>query len=69
MASHKIVPWSHYAINFGALMVLMVLTVVAAQYNLGAPWINFTVAIGIAITKATKASLLCSAMFKVVQFW
>jgi cytochrome c oxidase subunit IV len=54
MSGH-ISPKSVYYAIFGGLMVLTVLTVAVATVNLGA--LNFPVAIGIAITKATLVIL------------
>ena len=54
MSGH-VSPKSVYYVIFGALMVFTVVTVEVARYNLGA--LNFPVAIGIAITKATLVIL------------
>ncbi len=54
MTGH-IIPASTYWKTFVALMVLMVLTVVAAQFNLG--WANLPIAAAIAVTKATLVVL------------
>jgi cytochrome c oxidase subunit 4 len=54
MSGH-ISPRSTYYAIFGALMVLTVITVVVAFFNLGA--LNFPVALGIAIVKATLVIL------------
>ena len=54
MSGH-VSPKSVYYAIFGALMVLTVVTVAVATVNLGA--LNFPVAIGIAITKATLVIL------------
>jgi cytochrome c oxidase subunit 4 len=54
MAGHVSPKSTYYAI-FGALMVLTAVTVAVAFVNLGA--MNFPVAIGIAITKATLVVL------------
>ena len=54
MSGH-VSPKSVYYAIFGALMVLTVVTVAAATVNLGR--LNFPVAIGIAITKATLVIL------------
>jgi cytochrome c oxidase subunit 4 len=54
MAGH-VAPKSLYYTIFGALMVLTVVTVLVATVNLGI--LNFPVAIGIAITKATLVIL------------
>jgi cytochrome c oxidase subunit 4 len=54
MAGH-VSPKSVYYAIFGALMVFTVITVEVARYNLGS--LNFPVAIGIAITKATLVIL------------
>ena len=54
MAGH-IAPKSLYYFIFGGLMVLTVVTVAVATVNLGI--LNFPVAIGIAITKATLVIL------------
>jgi cytochrome c oxidase subunit 4 len=55
MADH-VVPARHYVYNFTALMVLMILTVVAAAFDLGAA--NLPIALAIAITKATLIVLI-----------
>ena len=54
MAGH-ISPRSTYYAIFGALMVLTAITVTVAFFNLGA--LNFPVALGIAIVKATLVIL------------
>jgi len=54
MAGH-IAPKSLYYSIFGALMVLTVITVEVATHNFGV--LNFPIAIGIAITKATLVIL------------
>jgi cytochrome c oxidase subunit 4 len=54
MAGH-VAPKSLYYTIFGALMVLTILTVEVATHNFGV--LNFPVAIGIAITKATLVIL------------
>ena len=54
MAGH-LAPKSLYYSIFGALMVLTVVTVEVATHNFG--FLNFPVAIGIAITKATLVIL------------
>jgi cytochrome c oxidase subunit 4 len=54
MSGHVSPKGAYYAI-FGALMVLTVITVYVATVNLGR--LNFPVAIGIAITKATLVIL------------
>lgn len=55
---HKshIVPTSHYAGVFLALMVLTVITVAAARVDMGR--LNDVVAMGIAVTKATLVVLI-----------
>jgi cytochrome c oxidase subunit IV len=50
-----VAPKSLYYTIFGALMVLTILTVEVATHNFG--FLNFPVAIGIAITKATLVIL------------
>jgi cytochrome c oxidase subunit IV len=50
-----VAPKSLYYTIFGSLMVLTILTVEAATHNFG--FLNFPVAIGIAITKATLVIL------------
>jgi cytochrome c oxidase subunit IV len=52
---HHITPISVYLKTFGALVVLMVLTILASRYNLGV--MNNVVAMAIAITKATLVVL------------
>jgi cytochrome c oxidase subunit 4 len=47
---HHVVPISTYALVFAALMVLLVITLVAAAYDLG-EW-NLVIAITIAVLKA-----------------
>jgi cytochrome c oxidase subunit 4 len=54
MSGHVSPKGVYYAI-FGALMVFTIITVEVARYNLGR--LNFPVAIGIAITKATLVIL------------
>src|SRR5688572_12838653 len=54
MAGH-LAPKSLYYSIFGALMVLTIVTVEVATHNFG--FLNFPVAIGIAITKATLVIL------------
>jgi cytochrome c oxidase subunit 4 len=54
MSGH-VAPKSLYYTIFGALMVFTVITVEVARYNFGR--LNFPVAIGIAITKATLVIL------------
>ena len=54
MSGH-VSPKSVYYTIFGALMVFTIVTVEVAKYNLGR--LNFPVAIGIAITKATLVIL------------
>ena len=54
MAGH-VAPKSLYYTIFGALMVLTIITVEVATHNFGV--LNFPVAIGIAITKATLVIL------------
>ena len=54
MAGH-VAPKSLYYMIFGTLMVLTIATVEVATHNFGA--LNFPVAIGIAITKATLVIL------------
>lgn len=54
MAGH-LAPKSLYYSIFGALMVLTIVTVEVARHNFG--HLNFPVAIGIAITKATLVIL------------
>ena len=52
---HHITPVSVYAKTFGALVVLMILTIMASTWNLGI--MNNVVAMVIAITKATLVVL------------
>jgi cytochrome c oxidase subunit IV len=52
---HHITPVSVYLKTFGALVVLMVLTILASRYNLGV--MNNVVAMAIAVTKATLVVL------------
>src|SRR5918997_5946420 len=49
------IPASVYYKNFVVLLVLMILTVAAAQINLG--WLNIPIALAIAVTKATLVVL------------
>jgi len=55
---HHIVPLSTYYKIFGALMVLLVITVLAAEFDFGErispslAWMNIVVALVIAVTKA-----------------
>lgn len=52
---HHIVPLSTYYKIFGALMVLLLITVLAAEIdmaNFGVPWLNIIIAMAIAVTKA-----------------
>ena len=56
MSEHHIVPPKHYFLNFSALTVLMVATVLAARMDLGA--FNLPVALLIAITKAALIVLV-----------
>ena len=52
---HHIVPLKTYYTIFGALMVLLLITVAAADFdgaNYGVPWLNIIVALSIAIAKA-----------------
>ena len=58
MAGDHIIPWQHYAKNFAALTVLMVLTVWIAQYNFSTPGLNLLFALSIAITKASLIILI-----------
>ena len=53
---HHIVPWTHYAYNFTALMILMTATVVVSYYDLGV--LNLPIALAIAITKAVLIVLI-----------
>jgi cytochrome c oxidase subunit 4 len=50
--SEHIVSKKVYFVIFGALMVLTLLTVIAANYDLGSEKINTVVALAIAVTKA-----------------
>jgi cytochrome c oxidase subunit 4 len=52
---HHLVPLSTYYIVFAALMVLLVLTLVAAAFDLG-PW-NIIIAMTIAVVKAALVVL------------
>lgn len=54
-AHHHITPPSVYLATFGALLVLMVLTVVVSYWNLG--FLNNIIAMAIAGTKATLVVL------------
>ncbi|MDF2439414.1 MAG: cytochrome c oxidase subunit [Abditibacteriota bacterium] len=52
---HHIVPMSTYYKIFGALMGLLLITVLAAEVdmaNFGMPWMNIIIALAIAVTKA-----------------
>lgn len=52
---HHIVPLSTYYKIFGALMVLLLITVLAAEIDMGSfgvPWLNIIIAMAIAVTKA-----------------
>lgn len=53
---HHITPVRDYVLTFFALLVLMILTVIAAQYNFGIA--NNLIAMAIAITKATMVVLI-----------
>jgi cytochrome c oxidase subunit 4 len=53
---HHITPVKDYVMTFLALLVLMVLTIVAAKFNFGAA--NNVIAMIIAITKATMVVLI-----------
>ena len=55
MSGHHIVPVRVYLGIFGALCILTVITVAAAQFDFGP--LNNLVALGIAITKATLVVL------------
>ncbi|HEY0097414.1 MAG TPA: cytochrome C oxidase subunit IV family protein [Pyrinomonadaceae bacterium] len=55
--SEHIVSKKVYFVIFGALMALTVLTVVAANYDLGSEKINTIVALAIAVTKAVLVVL------------
>jgi cytochrome c oxidase subunit 4 len=55
--SEHIVSKKLYFVIFGALMALTVLTVVAANYDLGSEKINTVVALAIATTKAVLVVL------------
>ena len=59
MAEHHIVPPKHYFINFGALTVLMFLTVWVARFDITIfPGANLVIALAIAITKASLIVLI-----------
>lgn len=54
-AGHHIVPLSTYYKIFASLMVLLVITVVVANFDtndIGMPWLNVIVALAVAATKA-----------------
>jgi cytochrome c oxidase subunit IV len=55
--SEHIVSKKIYFLIFGALMALTILTVVAANYDLGSEKINTVVALAIAVTKAVLVVL------------
>ncbi|HEY1403028.1 MAG TPA: cytochrome C oxidase subunit IV family protein [Pyrinomonadaceae bacterium] len=55
--SEHIVSKKLYFVIFGALMALTVLTVVAANFDLGSEKINTVVALAIAVTKAVLVVL------------
>ena len=55
--SEHIVSKTVYFLIFGALMVLTVLTVVAANFDLGNEAINTSIALGIAVVKAVLVIL------------
>ena len=55
--SEHIVSKKIYFLIFGALMLLTLLTVVAANYDLGSEKINTIVALAIAVTKAVLVVL------------
>jgi cytochrome c oxidase subunit 4 len=50
-------PWTPYAITLGVLLVLTVITVVAAGINFGSNSINVIIALSIATVKATLVAL------------
>ncbi len=54
-SGHHIVPLKTYYTIFGALMVLLLITVVAADLDMakfGLPWMNIIIALSIAVVKA-----------------
>ena len=54
-SSHHIVPLSVYWKVIGLLMVLLVITLVAAMFDfshMGLPWLNIVIAVTIAVVKA-----------------
>lgn len=53
---HHVAPVRDYVFTFLALLVLMILTVIASQYNFGVA--NNLIAMAIAITKATMVVLI-----------
>jgi cytochrome c oxidase subunit 4 len=55
LQEHHVVSWRIYLVIFGALLVLTVLTVVAAGIDFGA--LNTLIAMAIAVTKATLVVL------------
>jgi cytochrome c oxidase subunit IV len=49
--SHHITPWWYYALNLGALAILMLATILFSYVDFGHTWINNVIALAIAITK------------------
>ncbi len=49
--------WKPYAVVLGALLVLTVITVIAAGINFGSNTVNVVIALGIATIKATLVAL------------
>lgn len=82
MKGTHVLPLSVYARNFAALVVLMVLTVAAARFDVGdhiftegsaaATFLNNAIAMGIAVTKATLVILFFMGVkytTRLVQMW
>src|SRR5918998_2673363 len=55
--SEHIVSRTVYFVIFGALMVLTIITVIAAQYDFGNEAVNTIIALAIAVTKAVLVVL------------
>lgn len=82
MKGTHVLPLSLYARNFAALVVLMVLTIAAAQFDVGdhlfsqgsaaATFTNNAIAMGIAVAKATLVILFFMGVkytTRLVQMW
>ena len=48
---HHVIPWTHYFLNFLALLVFMALTIWAAKWQTGSSLVSNAIAMVIAITK------------------